>query len=260
MQKITIITACFNSERSIKKCVESVNSQTYENIEHLFIDGASNDRTVTLVKQNSIREFSITSEPDLGIYDAMNKGLSIATGDYILFLNSDDFLISDKVIADLFSDQTPSFDICFAGILYDRNESGIEWVPTQYPTVDNIRKGWHSPHPGFIISKRLASAIGEFNINLSVSADFDFMLRATLYCFEHSKEIFLPKIPITCMDSSGTSSKFLSIIRGNLNVIKSLRSNHIKINGFLFLSYRLFPKIKRKLLLIGQTFLFAGSK
>ncbi|CEA15275.1 hypothetical protein ING2E5B_0508 [Fermentimonas caenicola] len=96
--KISIITATYNSEAHIADCVRSVNSQTYDNIEHIIIDGASKDNTVKIIEETPNRVTKIVSEPDKGIYDAMNKGIRMATGDVIGILNSDDFFTSDDVI------------------------------------------------------------------------------------------------------------------------------------------------------------------
>jgi glycosyltransferase involved in cell wall biosynthesis len=96
--KISIITATYNSEAHIADCVRSVNSQTYDNIEHIIIDGASKDNTINIIEETPNRVTKIVSEPDKGIYDAMNKGIKAATGDVIGILNSDDFFTSDDVI------------------------------------------------------------------------------------------------------------------------------------------------------------------
>ena len=96
--KISIITATYNSEAHIADCVRSVNSQTYDNIEHIIIDGASKDNTINIIEETPNRVTKIVSEPDKGIYDAMNKGIIMATGDVVGILNSDDFFTSDDVI------------------------------------------------------------------------------------------------------------------------------------------------------------------
>src|SRR5690554_8041346 len=95
--KISIITATYNSAATIRDCIQSVNSQTYNNIEHIIIDGASKDNTLEIINSLPNRVASIVSEPDKGIYDAMNKGIKAATGDIIGILNSDDFFTSDKI-------------------------------------------------------------------------------------------------------------------------------------------------------------------
>ena len=96
--KISIITATYNSAATIRDCIQSVNSQTYNNIEHIIIDGASKDNTLEIINSLPNRVITIVSEPDKGIYDAMNKGIKAATGDIIGILNSDDFFTSDDVI------------------------------------------------------------------------------------------------------------------------------------------------------------------
>ena len=99
--KISVITVCYNSEKFIKHCIESVNTQLYENIEHIFIDGLSSDNTISIIKNSSKQQKVLISERDNGIYDAMNKGLKICSGDIVCFLNSDDFFSNDNVLDEI---------------------------------------------------------------------------------------------------------------------------------------------------------------
>ena len=117
--KITIITVCYNSEKTIKTTLGSVANQTFEKIEHLIIDGKSTDKTISIVKEYSHVK-KIISEPDKGIYDAMNKGIKIASGDIIGFLNSDDLYINNEVISKVVSEfkKDPLLDACYADLIY----------------------------------------------------------------------------------------------------------------------------------------------
>ena len=99
--KIAVITVSFNSERCIGKTIDSVNRQTYQNVEHIFIDGASQDKTVEIIYETCDRRNVLVSEPDKGVYDAMNKGLTRATGDIICFLNSDDFFVDYNILEEV---------------------------------------------------------------------------------------------------------------------------------------------------------------
>ena len=98
MLKASIITVCFNSSKTILDCIESVNMQSHSNLEHIFIDSNSTDQTVNFIKRHSTRKFRIVSEEDEGLYDAMNKGVRLASGNFICFLNSDDFFNYKNVI------------------------------------------------------------------------------------------------------------------------------------------------------------------
>jgi glycosyltransferase involved in cell wall biosynthesis len=117
--KITIITVCYNSEKTIKTTLDSVANQTFKKIEHIIIDGKSSDKTISIVKKYPHIK-KIISEPDKGIYDAMNKGIKIATGDIIGFLNSDDFYSSNGVISKMAAtfEEVPSLDACYADLIY----------------------------------------------------------------------------------------------------------------------------------------------
>ncbi len=145
--KISIITAVYNSSATIADCIKSVNDQTYDNIEHIIIDGASKDNTVDIIKSIPNRVTKIVSEPDNGIYDAMNKGIKLATGDVIGILNSDDFYASSTIIEDIVSEfEKNKCDCLFGNLVFvsDRNINKVirKWKGTEFkPVVNNsIRK------------------------------------------------------------------------------------------------------------------------
>ena len=118
--KISIITVCYNSDKTISDCIDSVLSQTYKDIEFIIIDGGSTDNTLNILKSYSYGISNIISEPDNGIYDAMNKGISIATGHIIGFLNSDDTYSSNNILSTINSvfNQHTNLDVCYGDICY----------------------------------------------------------------------------------------------------------------------------------------------
>ena len=124
MLKISIITVCYNSERFIKTAIESVLNQTYKNIEYIVIDGNSKDNTVQIVKSYGDKISKVVNEPDMGIYDAMNKGLKLASGDYLGILNSDDFYINNTVIEQIVDTlEKNKTDSLFTDLIYVDNQN-----------------------------------------------------------------------------------------------------------------------------------------
>lgn len=154
--KVSIITVCLNSAKTIEKTIESVNFQSYQNIEHIFVDGLSVDGTVDVVNAVSVRDKKIISESDIGIYDAMNKGFFISTGDIVAFLNSDDFYVDGNVIEDvvnLFRSGSPDYvygDIQMVdanGFVRRHWKVGV--------SCENYLNGRQIPHPSFFVRKSI---------------------------------------------------------------------------------------------------------
>ena len=204
--KISIITATYNSTAHIVGCLASVNSQTYKNIEHIIVDGASTDNTLEMIKTTENRIAQLISEPDHGIYDALNKGLRLATGDVIGFLHADDMFASHGTIETIvqgFSLRQPAEEM--SGIPGQRGEvpAQIDGVYGNLLFVDskntdkvirtwqskpfhpkNLRHGWTCPttgwippHPTLFLRKEVYEKYGLFNTTFRIAGDYDFMLR-----------------------------------------------------------------------------------
>jgi len=184
MYKISIITVCYNSKKYIKYAIESVLTQTYPNIEYIIIDGKSKDETISIIKSyepSFVRKMRWISEPDGGIYDAMNKGIQMATGDIIGILNSDDFYISKnalKEVVQCFEDN--EVDSVYAQ-LYCVLPNDINKI-VRNCTYKNCKKidfffGWHPPHPAFFVKKSVYDKLGLFDTSFKIASDYDIMLR-----------------------------------------------------------------------------------
>lgn len=179
--KISLITVTYNSSKTLSATLSSVLFQTYSDIEYIVVDGLSEDNTVSIIEEYShlfAGRLRFLSEPDKGIYDAMNKGIQMATGDIIGILNSDDLLMDDDVLKDIalaFDDKTDA--IC--GNLYfvdvnDVNHVVRIWKGSPYRS---FTKGWHPAHPTFYARRQVYEKYGAFDITFDVSADFELMLR-----------------------------------------------------------------------------------
>lgn len=244
MKKISIITATFNSSFSIRDCVRSINDQTYPDIEHIIIDGASHDDTLEIIKSMPNRVARIVSEPDMGIYDAMNKGIRIATGEIIGILNSDDLYVDRDVLLKV----AGKFDECncdsLFGDLYYVNRDNTDiivrtWITKKF-VPGSFRKGWHPPHPTLFLKKEVYEKYGLFDLNFRLAADFEFMLR--LFEKHRISSVYIP-MPMIRMRLGGATSKNLkNIYNQNIECYNAFRKNDLPVS-FLYPVYRLMPKL-----------------
>lgn len=244
--KFTIITATFNSAKFIKSNLLSISSQEHENIEQIIIDGNSTDNTLETIKSIPNRVTHIISEPDKGIYDAMNKGIRIASGDVIGILNSDDFYASDDVLSKIVKVfEKTNCDAVYANLDFvdqvNTNKVIRHWKSSNY-VHGSFKKGWHPPHPTFFVKKEIYDRHGLFDISLEVSADFELMLR---FIEKHKIKVEYLDETIVKMRYGGESTGSLKkIIQGNRNVMKAFKKNGIAISPF-YPIIRLLPKLKQ---------------
>ena len=174
--KISIITACFNSESTILDALNSLKSQEYKNIEHIVIDGASTDKTLEIINNNKIANSVIISEPDNGIYEALNKGIRASSGEIIGFLHSDDLYGNSKVlknVADKFSQIRT--DAVYGDLNYVRH-ADVGKIIRQWQTRDFSRDwfkyGWMPPHPTVFLKKDVYDRFGLFEETFKISGDY----------------------------------------------------------------------------------------
>lgn len=242
--KISIITVCYNSEKTIKDTFDSIRNQNYDNIEYIVIDGQSNDDTINIIKENSDIISKIIIESDNGIYDAMNKGIQHSTGEVIGILNSDDIYKDTEIIKLLATEfQDKTVDIVYGNIQYvsqDLSSIVRKWQSSNF-IKGSFKNGWHPAHPAFFVRRKVYENIGEYDLKFDVSADFDLMFRAMeIFNF---KSKFINRI-ITNMRIGGKSNKSLkNIIRGNKQILHSFKKNKIPLNPIVFVIRRLFPKL-----------------
>jgi len=226
--KISIITATYNSEKHIQGVIASIASQTYKNIEWVVVDGASKDATVNVIKENFTGELNILSEPDKGIYDALNKGLVLATGDIIGFLHSDDFFENETVIERIVAQfQLTNCDGVYGDLRYVKAEDTAKivrhWKSNPFHS-SLLKKGWMPAHPTLFLKKEVYQKHGNFDTSFKISADYDFMLRIlkdTTLNFA-----YLPQV-ITNMRVGGASNTLGNIQQKMKEDLKALRQNQI---------------------------------
>jgi glycosyltransferase involved in cell wall biosynthesis len=242
---ISIITATFNAEKTLSDCIESISRQSVD-AEHIIIDGDSTDGTLKIIEHYSTSVAKVVSEPDRGIYDAMNKGIMLATGDVIGILNADDFYNSNDVlkkISDVFLD--PNIDACYGDLVYVNNKNK-NMITRYWKSGDfKIRKfylGWMPPHPTFFVRRSVYKKHGLFNLNLGSSADYEIMLRLLLK--KQLNVIYIPEVLVNMRTGGESNASFLNRLKANRNDRKAW-----KVNGLRLYPGTIFLKPLRK---IGQ--------
>ena len=227
--KISIITATYNSEKTVKDTIESILGQTYTDYEHIIIDGASKDHTMEIVKSYEkayAGRLRYISEKDSGLYDAMNKGIKMATGDIIGILNSDDIYATKdvlQIIVDTFT--KTNCDGSYGNLIF--MDSQTMSIPQRIWKSEkgDVNKGWHPAHPTLYLRKEVYEKIGLFSLDYRIAADYDFMIRML-----QDKTIQLSYInqDIVYMRAGGVSTNG---IRGYIKNLKEahqvLKKNHI---------------------------------
>lgn len=240
--KVSIITITFNSAKTIKDTLRSIDSQTYPDIEHIIIDGASKDDTLDIVKQYP--NVKVLSEPDKGIYDAMNKGVKMATGDIVGILNSDDFYPSNNIIqlvVDTFNRQR--VDSIFGDVKFvapdnldkvTRYYSSANWQPEKFAY------GYMPAHPSFFVKRDCYEKFGLFKTDYKISADYELLIR---FLYVNRISYHYINQPLVTMRAGGVSNSSLkSIYVLNKEIIRGCRENGISTN-FSKLSLKFFNKI-----------------
>lgn len=242
--KISVITVTYNSAATLQQTIDSVASQEYSNVEYLIVDGCSTDETMNIVEMNRNVIASVVSEPDEGLYDAMNKGIGLATGDIIAILNSDDCYSHPQVltlVAQAF--ESHKCELVYGNLdFYDEEMEYVvrSWVPGSY-SATTFRRGWHPPHPSLFVSNQCYRQVGLYDTKFRMCADFDFMLRA----FEKhdSTWCYIPQTLVHMRTGGQTTGSWWNFIDGNLQVLESFKKNGIKVGSLTYLWRRLAPKV-----------------
>jgi glycosyltransferase involved in cell wall biosynthesis len=232
--KISIITVAYNSAKTIEDTIKSVLSQSYQDIEYLIIDGASKDNTLAIVEKYREKIAKVVSEPDQGIYDAMNKGVALATGDVVGILNSDDFYADDDVLKNV-AEQFKQSDIegLYADLDYvdatDTNLIVRKWRSGTYKEKAFL-KGWMPPHPTFFVRKEVYKKFGSYNLSLKSAADYEFMLRVI-----HKEKIklgYLPNVIVKMRAGGMSNASFKNRLKANREDRKAWELNGLKPGPF----------------------------
>ena len=234
--KISIITATFNSEKTILDNLKSVSNQNYSNWEQIIIDNLSEDNTLSVISSKKSSRIRIFSNKDKGIYDAINKGISLARGDIISILNSDDFFYSNKVLSKVNNSfNGNNADVIYGDLIYVRQDNKntlLRYWKSNNFCKNSFTKGWSPPHPSFFVKKKIYKAYGSYKVNLGNSADFELMFR--LLEKKNIKSFYVNEIFVV-MRAGGSSNKDLyTIIKQNLKILEILNIKHSLIKLIIF--------------------------
>jgi glycosyltransferase involved in cell wall biosynthesis len=241
--KISIITVTYNSEKTISETLNSLIKQTYNDIEFILIDGNSTDKTINIVNSFNPKVFNkILIEPDNGMYDALNKGIKLSTGEIVGILNSDDVFSENtiiSIIANQFKDN-PNLDAIIGDVAFVENNKTIRYISPKRWTIKSFYFGNMPPHPSFYCKKDLFEKHGYYKINYKIAGDFELLLRFILV-----KKITFKYLPIKMvnMKTGGLSTSGLkSTLKINKEILHSFKENELKTN-YLFLYFRYFKKV-----------------
>ena len=227
--KISVITAVFNNRKTISNSIESALSQAGVNVELIVIDGGSSDGTLDILHGYGDRLAVLVSEPDNGIYDALNKGIQQATGDLVGFLHSDDIFESSAVLAKVeaaFRD--PAVDAVYGDLVYVRHDDVSQiiryWKSGLYDYAA-LSRGWMPPHPTFYVRRSVYERLGGFDTRYRIAADYDAILR--FLAVGKIRTAYIPEVLVR-MRAGGISNRSLkTIVQKSLEDIKVLRRNNV---------------------------------
>jgi glycosyltransferase len=224
--KLSVITAVYNRQDVIEDALRSLHEQTWQAWEHVVIDGASTDRTVDRLHACPDGRRLVLSEPDDGIYNALNKGLRMATGDVIGFLHSDDMYAHPAVLADVaaaFAD--PEVDAVYGNLRYvSKSDTGKvirTWRAGAFQP-GQLKWGWMPPHPTLYLRRHVYERVGGFNESYRISADYDFVLRC--FASQMGRVVWLPQVLVNMRvggASNGSLSRLVRKYREDYAAIKS---------------------------------------
>jgi glycosyltransferase involved in cell wall biosynthesis len=235
-QKISIITVCYNSAKTIESCIKSVINQTYNNIEYIIIDGNSTDSTTQIINNYRNKISKIIIEDDNGIYDAMNKGIKISSGSVIGILNSDDFYPNNLIIETIMKQiSNDKLDGCYGDLCYvdEYNTDKIirKWKSSEY--VNGLfSKGWVPPHPTVFLKKYIYDTHGYFDLKYTIASDFDMLVK--LFYIKKIRMKYFPNVTVYMRNGGKSNSSFSNIIKQNKEILSILNKYRIPHNKIIF--------------------------
>lgn len=237
--KISVITVAFNSESTIARTLQSVGAQSHRDVEHIVVDGCSSDGTCELVRKLGIQGSQLVSEPDMGIYDAMNKGLALATGDVVGFLNSDDSFASAEVLAkvakcmrseggqDAVFGDVAFFDSAHPDVLVRRYRS------TRF-RPERLSWGWMPAHPAMFIARCVYGQVGNFRTDYRIAGDYEWVARA--FQVRRMRYRHLPEVLVHMQTGGVSTAGWRNTLLLNQEVLRACRANGIDTNWLKILS------------------------
>lgn len=224
--RLSVITVSYNSAATIADTVQSVIGQTGVNVEYIVMDGGSTDTTMSELERFHDSIDILVSEPDRGMYDAMNKGIARASGEVVAILNSDDVYADTQVLAKVARcfDQT-GVDCVYGDLHYvteDLSRVVRDWRTGAY-RPGQFRRGWHPPHPAFFVRRSVYQKLGGFHLDLRIAADYEFMLRVLE---KHACSVaYLPEVLVHMRTGGASNRSVRNILHANMECYRAWRMN-----------------------------------
>jgi len=238
----SIITVVFNREKTIESAINSLHSQSFKDYEHIIVDGGSTDGTLKILEKYKLLNTIIISEADNGIYDAINKGISLAKGSYIGLLHSDDFYPNNSILTNISEKlKKYSFDVIYGDAIYVKADgfSVVRRYRSHNFSCRNLRYGEMLAHTTLFMKKSIFNDIGQYDISYKIAGDFEFICRLFK---KNIKACYMPE-PIIVMTVGGISNKnFTNRFLINKELLSACKKNGINTN-YLYLTSRYFKKI-----------------
>ena len=227
--QISVITAVLNRAQTLAESLQSVRDQSWQGIEHIVMDGGSTDGTLEVIDAHRTGIAKIVSGPDKGLYHALNKGISHATGDVVGFLHADDAYASPfalQRVAEAFED--PSVDAVYGDLVYVRKDDVTRivryWRAGQYQR-NQLTQGWMPPHPTFYVRRDVYSRFGSFNTNYRIAADYENMLR--ILWRGRAKAAYIPEVLVRMRSGGMSNSSVINMLNKSREDYAALRENGI---------------------------------
>ena len=243
---LSVITVCKNARDTIARALSSVHRQSYRPVEHIVVDGVSTDGTLDILGEHRVGIARLVSEPDDGLYYAMNKGISLATGDYLGFLNADDIYSDADVLAKIARAlQSDPCDAAYGDLVYvpesDPNAVVRYWKSGPY-APGLVERGWMPAHPTFFARTELLRKLGGFNTRYRFQADYELMVR--LFLKERISTAYVPEVLVRMRVGGHTNRSLRNVLLGNLEAYRACLDNGVRASP-LFILHKLFSRLPK---------------
>ncbi|MGO7184965.1 glycosyltransferase family 2 protein [Rhizobium brockwellii] len=243
--RISLITVCWNAERTIADTLRSIDTQTYRDFEHIIIDGGSSDSTLAIIALAPADNRRVLSGRDGGIYEAMNKGIGLASGDIIGFLNADDtFESRDSLETVAAALEDAAYDGCYGDLVYVSNrhiDRKIRYWKSRTFRSGSFARGWCPPHPTFYVRRSIYEQFGRFDLRYRLAADVELMMRFLEVA--RIRTIYIPRVLVRMRLGGATNKNVQNISRQNKEVLCALADHGLKVSTSMFWVFKIVNRL-----------------